>query len=84
VTTRCGPVSVVVYGDEDKPALVTYPDVGLNCKCFSISLRDYWGAYYVDLPCLLVLLWQTCPVSRDYSFARKQRPCSSTIFASTI
>jgi hypothetical protein len=86
VTTRCGPVSVVVYGDEDKPALVTYPDVGLNCMCFNISLGDYWEAYYVDLslPCLLVLLWQTCPASRYYSFARKQRPCCSTIFASTI
>lgn len=32
--TRCGSVTVAVYGDEDKPALVTYPDVGLNCKCY--------------------------------------------------
>ena len=33
VRTRCGSVTVAVYGDEDKPALVTYPDVGLNCEC---------------------------------------------------
>ena len=32
--TRCGSaVTVAVYGDEDKPALITYPDVGLNCEC---------------------------------------------------
>uniref|UniRef100_A0A453E5X2 Uncharacterized protein n=1 Tax=Aegilops tauschii subsp. strangulata TaxID=200361 RepID=A0A453E5X2_AEGTS len=33
VRTRYGPVSVSVYGDEDKPALITYPDVALNCEC---------------------------------------------------
>lgn len=30
--TTFGHVSVTVCGDLDKPALVTYPDVGLNCK----------------------------------------------------
>ena len=31
--SRCdGLVSVVVYGDQEKPALITYPDVALNCK----------------------------------------------------
>ncbi|XP_062181447.1 protein NDL1-like [Phragmites australis] len=35
VRTRCGSVTVAVYGDEDKPALVTYPDVALNyMSCF--------------------------------------------------
>ncbi|KAG2625124.1 hypothetical protein PVAP13_3KG195454 [Panicum virgatum] len=36
VRTRCGSaVTVAVYGDEDKPALITYPDVGLNyLSCF--------------------------------------------------
>ncbi|CAM8920499.1 unnamed protein product [Rhodiola kirilowii] len=35
VQTGCGPVSVIVYGDQDKPALVTYPDLGLNhVSCF--------------------------------------------------
>ncbi|KAL5647309.1 hypothetical protein ACJX0J_041664, partial [Zea mays] len=35
VRTRCGSVTVVVYGDEDKPALITYPDVALNyMSCF--------------------------------------------------
>lgn len=33
VRTRHGPLSVSVYGDEDKPALVTYPDVALNREC---------------------------------------------------
>lgn len=35
VQTGCGPVSVIVYGDRDKPALVTYPDLALNhMSCF--------------------------------------------------
>ncbi|KAL9687878.1 hypothetical protein QQ045_032286 [Rhodiola kirilowii] len=35
VRTGSGPVSVIVYGDQDKPALVTYPDLGLNhVSCF--------------------------------------------------
>uniref|UniRef100_A0A0E0BYI3 Uncharacterized protein n=1 Tax=Oryza meridionalis TaxID=40149 RepID=A0A0E0BYI3_9ORYZ len=35
VRTRYGSVSVSVFGDEDKPALITYPDVALNyMSCF--------------------------------------------------
>ncbi|MBA0626335.1 hypothetical protein Godav_004018 [Gossypium davidsonii] len=34
VKTRCGMVSVAVIGDQDKPALVTYPDLALNHICF--------------------------------------------------
>lgn len=35
VSTSYGPISVTVCGDQDKPALVTYPDVGLNyLSCF--------------------------------------------------
>ncbi|XP_039036546.1 protein NDL1-like [Hibiscus syriacus] len=35
VRTRCGSVSVIVYGDQDKPALITYPDLALNhMSCF--------------------------------------------------
>ncbi|XP_074317318.1 protein NDL1-like isoform X1 [Silene latifolia] len=35
VKTGSGPVSVAVYGDQDKPALVTYPDLALNyASCF--------------------------------------------------
>lgn len=32
VKTCHGYVSVAVIGDQDKPALVTYPDLALNCK----------------------------------------------------
>lgn len=32
VKTRFGEVSVTVFGDKEKPALITYPDVALNCK----------------------------------------------------
>ncbi|CAL5438095.1 unnamed protein product [Camellia sinensis] len=35
VRTAHGPVSVIVYGDQDKPALLTYPDLALNhMSCF--------------------------------------------------
>jgi len=35
VRTGCGSVSVIVYGDQDKPALITYPDLALNhVSCF--------------------------------------------------
>ncbi|BAT77972.1 hypothetical protein VIGAN_02059000 [Vigna angularis var. angularis] len=35
VRTRYGCVSVAVYGDQDKPALITYPDLALNyVSCF--------------------------------------------------
>lgn len=30
VRTGSGSVSVIVYGDPNKPALVTYPDLALN------------------------------------------------------
>lgn len=30
VRTGSGSVSVIVYGDPDKPALITYPDLALN------------------------------------------------------
>ncbi|KAM1178565.1 hypothetical protein COP2_018298 [Malus domestica] len=31
----CGSVSVIVYGDQEKPALITYPDLALNhMSCF--------------------------------------------------
>lgn len=32
VRTGRGSVSVIVYGDPDKPALLTYPDIALNRK----------------------------------------------------
>ncbi|CAK9232303.1 unnamed protein product [Sphagnum troendelagicum] len=41
VPTASGPISVVVCGDQDKPALLTYPDVGLNyVSCFEGLFSD--------------------------------------------
>ncbi|CAM8961643.1 hypothetical protein QQ045_005772 [Rhodiola kirilowii] len=35
VTTRLGPLSVTIIGDQDKPGLITYPDLALNhMSCF--------------------------------------------------
>ncbi|XP_076946763.1 pollen-specific protein SF21-like [Bidens hawaiensis] len=35
IQTGCGSMSVTVYGDQKKPPLITYPDIGLTHKsCF--------------------------------------------------
>ena len=35
IMTGHGPVSVIVYGDQEKPPLITYPDIALNhTSCF--------------------------------------------------
>lgn len=35
IRTSRGPVSVIVYGEQNKPALITYPDIALNyVSCF--------------------------------------------------
>lgn len=33
--TSYGSLSVAVFGDWDNPALITYPDLALNCKTMS-------------------------------------------------
>ena len=55
---RCGSVSVIVYGDQDKPALVTYPDLALNREynavryhrlfLFSPSYINLYLLYYIQ------------------------------------
>lgn len=32
IRTGQGSISVIIYGDQDKPALITYPDLALNCE----------------------------------------------------
>ena len=32
IRTGCGSVSVTVYGNQEKPPLITYPDLALNRK----------------------------------------------------
>ncbi|CAN6456944.1 unnamed protein product [Victoria cruziana] len=58
--TSHGPVSVTVFGDVDKPALVTYPDVALNhMSCFqglffcpeaACLLLHNFCIYHIDPP----------------------------------
>ncbi|KAJ4951849.1 hypothetical protein NE237_028681 [Protea cynaroides] len=60
VHTGCGPVSVAVFGDQDKPALVTYPDLALNhMSCFqglffcpeaASLLLDNFCIYHISPP----------------------------------
>ncbi|KAH8946570.1 hypothetical protein BDL97_12G102400 [Sphagnum fallax] len=60
VPTALGSISVVICGDQDKPALLTYPDVGLNSvSCFgglfscaeaSSVLYHNFCIYHVDAP----------------------------------
>lgn len=80
IRTGCGSVSVIVYGDQDKPALITYPDLALNCK-FS-WLRDNLCLpllfSHVDLSIdniHVIFCYQMCPVSKGCSFVPRQLPC---------
>lgn len=43
VKTSRGSVSVFVCGDQEKPALITYPDVALNCMFFFSFLFLFSG-----------------------------------------
>lgn len=43
--TGHGSVPVCVYGDPEKPALVTGPDLALNCKCNSFSSGLNFSVY---------------------------------------
>lgn len=61
VNTSKGSISVFVCGDQEKPALITYPDVALNCmSCFqglflcpdaaASSLLHNFCIYHIDAP----------------------------------
>ena len=46
IRTGRGTVSVIVYGDQEKPALITYPDLALNrefseTRCVSVVLCSF-------------------------------------------
>lgn len=50
IHTGRGSVSVAVFGDQEKPALITYPDLALNRKCsanFSGSHEKLSSKYVV-------------------------------------
>ena len=55
IRTGCGTVSVIVYGDPDKPALITYPDLALNCKC-----SQFIFFYLLSLVSTLYFLFTFC------------------------
>jgi len=54
VKTSKGYVSVLICGDQDKPALITYPDVALNCN------YSYCFAFYVYSICW-IRIWMLTP-----------------------
>ncbi|PPR97626.1 hypothetical protein GOBAR_AA23058 [Gossypium barbadense] len=77
VRTRCGSVSVIVYGDQDKPALITYPDLALNyMSCFqglffcpeaaSLLLHNFC-VYHISPPGHELGAAQICPSTSSYS-----------------
>ncbi|KAH0450421.1 hypothetical protein IEQ34_021113 [Dendrobium chrysotoxum] len=73
VETSYGPISVAVYGDQDKPALVTYPDVALNhMSCFQ-------GLFFCPEAASLLLhnfcIYNICPPGHELAAA----PISSDI-----
>lgn len=38
--TSRGSISVYVCGDQEKPALITYPDVALNCMFYFLVISS--------------------------------------------
>ncbi|KAK4381707.1 protein NDL1 [Sesamum angolense] len=48
VRTASGSVSVIVYGDRDKPALITYPDLALN-HAAALLLHNFC-VYHISPP----------------------------------
>lgn len=50
IQTGQGSVSVIVCGDQDKPPLITYPDLALNRKCLEIGIIFFlfwlWWRYF--------------------------------------
>jgi len=67
VKTCHGSVSVVVYGDQEKPALITYPDVALNCKSgeytfgtWFVFILTSFGNLILDSCMFLWLLDMSC------------------------
>lgn len=98
VRTGQGSVSVIVYGDQDKPALLTYPDLALNRERFVPHVFHFKLNYslfavstcfgtFVSLftvhRLILELFEQICHVSKDCSFVQKQLLCCSTTSAFT-
>ena len=51
--TSKGSVSVLVCGDQEKPALITYPDVALNCMVLVLLL--YFMYFSVNILKLFIL-----------------------------
>jgi hypothetical protein len=72
VPTALGSISVVICGDQDKPALLTYPDVGLNCKSFSSSYSSLVCPIFVD-QVLLLLKAQQLVGSHHHWMQRAER-----------
>jgi hypothetical protein len=87
VPTASGPISVVVCGDQDKPALLTYPDVGLNyVSCFeglfsypeaSSVLYHNFCIYHVDVLGheVSILLYLVVVATVRYQILRKGWQC---------
>lgn len=82
VRTGSGSVSVIVYGDPDKPALITYPDLALNREfcinlggrfySFGCVLAKFYKPIVSSLSCRHVLFPRIVLLSRSCNFAASQ------------
>ncbi|THU61117.1 hypothetical protein C4D60_Mb07t19890 [Musa balbisiana] len=83
VLTSHGPISVAVYGDLEKPALVTYPDVALNPAPLDAMLTCLFQS--LDLSFTTVFInYQICHAFKGCFFVRKLLLCCFIISAYTI
>ena len=58
IRTGHGSVSVIIYGDIEKPPLITYPDVSLNRKIFCMIL------YYTT--CIVIVIFSVLTFYVNY------------------
>lgn len=68
VRTGSGSVSVIVYGDQDKPALLTYPDLALNRKRLFSSFGFLIHCFYIySCHCFLLFVDINMNCNEDFT-----------------
>lgn len=62
-------MSVIVCGDQDKPPLITYPDLALNRKCLKLTFFLDFDDDILDIQHLFILVViKICEMNFKWSF----------------
>ena len=55
IETSHGQVTVAVQGSRNKPAIVTYHDLGLNCEYYMYIFKNHWTSEVFETSSLFSL-----------------------------